>query len=144
MNLSTAARNARIEQWFQPYHQAVEEALLQREASRAKTVVVSVHSMTPSLAGQKRPWQISLSRLSGPGPAEAVLAALRAQGDIVVGDNQPYNLDPDVDYSVPFHAIRRGLESIQVEFRQDEINDVTAQQRWAERFARALSAVSGL
>ena len=144
LNLSTAARNARIEQWFQPYHQAVEEALLQREASRAKTVVVSVHSMTPSLAGQKRPWQISLSRLSGPGPAEAVLAALRAQGDIVVGDNQPYNLDPDVDYSVPFHAIRRGLEYIQVEFRQDEINDVTAQQRWAERFARALSAVSGL
>jgi predicted N-formylglutamate amidohydrolase len=56
----------------------------------------------------------------------------------VVGDNQPYDLDPEVDYSIPFHALRRRLPHIQVEFRQDEIPDATTQHRWALRFAKAL------
>jgi predicted N-formylglutamate amidohydrolase len=55
-----------------------------------------------------------------------------------VGDNQPYDLDPDVDYSILFHALRRKLPHIQVEFRQDEIADRAAQRQWARRFAQAL------
>jgi hypothetical protein len=43
-----------------------------------------------------------------------------------------------VDYSIPFHALRRRLPHIQVEFRQDEIPDATAQHRWAWRFAQTL------
>ena len=59
-------------------------------------------------------------------------------GDVTVGDNQPYDLDPAVDYSVPFHTLRRGLPHLQVEFRQDEIAQSTTQRRWAQRFAQAL------
>jgi predicted N-formylglutamate amidohydrolase len=70
-----------------------------------------------------------------------VLAALRHPGDVVVGDNQPYDLDPRVDYSIPFHAIRRGLPHLQVEFRQDEIPDASTQHRWALRFAQALRSL---
>jgi len=70
--------------------------------------------------------------------AEPVLTALRRPGDIVVGDNQPYDLDPEVDYSVPFHALRRNLPHIQVEFRQDEITETRAQHQWALRFAQTL------
>jgi PAS domain-containing protein len=51
-------------------------------------------------------------------------------GDVVVGDNQPYGLDPEVDYSIPFHALRRGLPHVQVEFRQDEIRETTAKRQW--------------
>ena len=68
-----------------------------------------------------------------------VLAALRRPGDIEVGDNQPYDLDPEVDYSIPFHALRRGLPHIQVEFRQDEIADSANQRQWARRFAQTLA-----
>jgi predicted N-formylglutamate amidohydrolase len=67
-----------------------------------------------------------------------VLAALRRPGDVDVGDNQPYDLDPEVDYSIPFHALRRGLPHLQVEFRQDEIEQTRGQRRWALRFAGAL------
>ena len=44
------------------------------------------------------------------------------------------------DYSIPFHAMRRGLRHLQVEFRQDEIGDEASQGRWASRLARALAA----
>jgi predicted N-formylglutamate amidohydrolase len=55
-----------------------------------------------------------------------------------VGDNQPYDLDPEMDFSIPFHALRRRLPHLQVEFRQDEIPDAATQRRWALRFAQAL------
>ena len=138
VHLSAAARAARIERWFRPYHDAVEAVLLEREARGVRSVVVSVHSMAASLAGQPRPWQIALSSWLDRGLAEPVLAALRRPGDIVVGDNQPYDLDPAMDYSIPFHALRRGLPHLQVEFRQDEIPDAASQRRWALYFAQAL------
>lgn len=135
LGLDAAARSARIERWFRPYHDAVEAVLVEREGS----VVVSIHSMTPTLRGVARPWQIALSSYVDRSLAEPVLAALRAPGDVVVGDNQPYDLDPAVDYSVPYHAMRRGLPHVQVEFRQDEVADADSQRRWALRFAAALA-----
>jgi predicted N-formylglutamate amidohydrolase len=95
--------------------------------------------MTASLAGKSRPWQIALSSWLDRSLADPVLAALRRPGDIVVGDNQPYDLDPKMDYSIPFHALRRGLPHLQVEFRQDEIPDAAGQRRWAVRFAEAIT-----
>jgi predicted N-formylglutamate amidohydrolase len=138
-HLSEAARADRIERWFHPYHDAVESVLVEREATGVRPVVVSIHSMTASLAGQARPWQIALSSWLDRSLADPVLAALRHPGDIVVGDNQPYDLDPKLDYSIPFHALHRGLPHLQVEFRQDEIPDAASQWRWALRFAEALA-----
>jgi predicted N-formylglutamate amidohydrolase len=138
LHLSEAARAARIQRWFHPYHDAVESVLLEREARGVSSIAVSIHSMTPSLAGQPRPWQIAISSHLDRRLADPVLAALRQPGDVAVGDNQPYDLDPEVDYSIPFHALRRGLPHIQVEFRQDEIQDATTQYQWAVRFAQTL------
>lgn len=138
LDLSAAARADRIDRWFHPYHDAVESVLLERESRGVPSIAVSIHSMTASLAGKPRPWQIALSSHLDRRLADPVLAALRQPGDVVVGDNQPYDLDPEVDYSVPFHALRRGLPHIQVEFRQDEIPDARTQYRWALRFAQAL------
>lgn len=139
LGLTETERDRRIERWFRPYHDAVEGILLERESRDVPSIAISVHSMTGSLAGESRPWQISLSSHLDRALTDRVLAALRQGGDLVVGDNQPYDLDPSVDYSTPFHALRRGLPYLQVEFRQDEIADGEAQRRWAERFAEALA-----
>lgn len=140
LNLTAQARSARIERWFTPYHAAVESLLAEREGRGLPTVVLSIHSMTACLAGSARPWQIALSSHEDRSLAEPVLAALRRPGDLVVGDNQPYDLDPAVDFSIPFHAMHRNLRFLQVEFRQDEIGESAAQIRWARRFSEALSA----
>jgi predicted N-formylglutamate amidohydrolase len=139
LHLSESDRTARIERWFHPYHDAVESVLLEREASGVKSIVISIHSMTPRLdSGTARPWQIALSSHLDRSLADSVLAALRQPGDVVVGDNQPYDLDPEVDYSTPFHAMKRKLPHLQVEFRQDQIPTAAAQKQWALRFAQAL------
>ena len=141
-DLSDAARQFRIERWFKPYHAAVESVITDREARGQTSIALSIHSMTACLAGEVRPWQIALSSDDDRTLAEPILEALRG-GDIVVGDNQPYNLDPAVDFSTPFHAIRRGIPYLQVEFRQDEVADRTGQSRWARCFAAALACLRG-
>ncbi len=139
VQLSEAARAQRVERWFNPYHDAIEALISERAARDVPTIVISIHSMAASLAGKPRPWQIALSSYLDRTLADSTLASLRRPGDVVVGDNQPYDLDPAVDYSLPFHALRRGLPHLQVEFRQDEIPDAATQHRWALRFAQALT-----
>jgi predicted N-formylglutamate amidohydrolase len=136
-NLGEAARRLRIEQWFEPYHAAVESVIADREAGRLPSIALSIHSMTPYLAGNFRPWQIALSSHRDRSLTEPLLEALRRPGNITVGDNQPYDLDPDVDFSTPFHAMRRNMPHLQVEFRQDEIADPAGQAHWAQLFAEA-------
>ncbi len=140
-NLSEAARQSRIEQWFEPYHAAVEAVIADRQARGLTSIALSIHSMTACLAGNARPWQIALSSDDDRSLVEPMLEALRRPGDVTVGDNQPYRLDPAVDYSIPFHAMRRNMPYLQVEFRQDEIAGAAGQVRWARRFAGALAAI---
>lgn len=146
-HLSHMARASRIASWFRPYHDALEAVLADRETRGMASSLISVHSMTPVLNGRFRPWKIALSSHRDRRLTDPVLAALRHHADpgggegpgpCVVGDNEPYDVDPDVDYTTPFHALRRGLPYLQVEFRQDEVADEAAQRAWAERLYRAL------
>ena len=141
-NLSANAREARIRRWFQPYHQAVESVFLSRDGAAARAV--SIHSMTESLAGVARPWQIAISSHVDRRLTDVVLAALRAPGDVIVGDNQPYDLNPLVDYSTPYHAMLRGLRHLQGEFRQDKIATAEDQRKWAGRLAQALTHAAAI
>jgi predicted N-formylglutamate amidohydrolase len=139
--LSQAEREARWRRYHQPYHAVIAQAIDRMLAGGRSPVVLSIHSMTATLRGIARPWQIAVCwdndrRLSAP-----MLDALRARAGIVVGDNEPYNLDPNEDYSVPVHATRRGLRHLQIEFRQDEVANAAGQQRWAALFGDCLEQV---
>lgn len=139
LNLPASARTLRIERWFQPYHAAVESILAERAAHGTASILLSIHSMTDNLAGSRRPWQIAFSSHQDRSLVRSMIDILRRSSDIEVGDNQPYSMDPAIDYSTPFHALRRDLPYLQVEFRQDEVQDAQAQVRWAKRFASALA-----
>jgi predicted N-formylglutamate amidohydrolase len=136
-NLTGQAKRSRIARWFAPYHDEIETVL----NARTTPLLLSIHSMTPVLAGIPRPWQISLSSHTDRSLVDPLLAALRRPADITVGDNQPYDLDPAFDYSIPFHAMRRHLPYLQIEFRQDEIAEAKGQAAWAQRLAAALSSI---
>jgi predicted N-formylglutamate amidohydrolase len=140
-NLTAQDRALRIERWFEPYHAAVETVFLKREQRGVASIAISIHSMTDNLGGSHRPWQISFSSHGDRRLVEPMIDILRRSDDIVVGDNQPYSMDPAIDFSIPFHAVRRNMPYLQVEFRQDEVEEAAGQLRWAERFVNALSEV---
>ncbi|MGD0103620.1 MAG: N-formylglutamate amidohydrolase, partial [Rhodopila sp.] len=69
-----------------------------------------------------------------------LLDLLRQEGDLTIGDNAPYAVTEDSDYSIPIHGEKRGLPHIEIEIRQDLIATPDGQTAWANRFARLLTA----
>jgi predicted N-formylglutamate amidohydrolase len=73
-NLPEAEREKRWQGWHQPYHQAIRDAIERKLEAGQQPIVLSIHSMTPTLRGMARPWQIAVcwaedSRLSAPSSA---------------------------------------------------------------------------
>jgi predicted N-formylglutamate amidohydrolase len=137
-SLSNADRAARVAEVFAPYHARIAEELDVRAARGLSTVVVALHSFTPVMRAFARPWRFGVLHLGDSAFSQAMLAALRAEEDTaVVGDNQPYRMD-EVDFTIPHHAIGRGLDYVELEVRQDLLADEAGQQAIAERLARWL------
>ena len=137
-NLSGDQRAARIAEIFTPYHDRI-RALLDARASR-HTIVVAMHSFTPTFKGESRAMHVGVLYNRDPRLANIMLDLLRAEGDLVVGDNAPYAVSDLTDYTVPVHAERRGLPHVEIEIRQDLIADEFGQAEWAARFTRLLTA----
>ena len=70
-----------------------------------------------------------------------LLKLLRAEGDLVVGDNEPYAVSDETDYTIPVHGEARGLMNSGIEIRQDLISDPAGEQAWADRLARIFGEI---
>jgi predicted N-formylglutamate amidohydrolase len=136
--LTATQRRHRIDAYFRTYHDACRRIVADRLARGDRPLFLSIHSMTDRINGSHRPWEISLSSNEERGATEPVLAALKRVPDLVVGDNQPYDMDPVADYSTPEHALAHGLDYLQVEFRQDRITKAEGQERFTMILAQAI------
>ncbi|WP_162918801.1 N-formylglutamate amidohydrolase [Taklimakanibacter deserti] len=137
--LTPAQRRHRIDAYFTTYHDACRRVVAERLAKAERPLFLSIHSMTDRMnGGGHRPWEISLSSNEDRRATDPVLVALRRMPDLVVGDNEPYDMDPRADYSTPEHALAHGLDYLQVEFRQDRVAAAEGQERFAMILARAI------
>ena len=141
LRLDDEARTARALEIFAPYHARMTQELDRRAAQSLPSVLVSMHSFTPVFAGFVRPWHAGVLYHRDARLAHALLAALRAEPDLVVGDNQPYAVSDGSDFAVPVHGEQRGLLHVELEIRQDLIADAAGQEAWAERLARLLPSL---
>lgn len=139
--ISSAEADARRVAIFAPYHDRIDAAIDARLAQGRPTVLVSLHSFTPVYAGVARPWHIGTLYHHDRTVAPLLLRLLRAEGDLVVGDNQPYAVSDLTDFTIPVHGEKRGLMNTGIEIRQDLIADEAGQAQWAERLTRLLREI---
>jgi predicted N-formylglutamate amidohydrolase len=133
--LAPASAAERAEALFWPYHNAI-EALLDRRASAGRpALLVAVHSFTPSLLGQARPWRAALLYNRDRRLADLFREGLAREPGMIVGDNEPYRVTDGGDFTVPVHGERRGIPHVLFEIRQDEIGDPRGVEAWAARLA---------
>jgi predicted N-formylglutamate amidohydrolase len=137
-NLTDSQRAARRGAIFDPYHARIRALLDARHAAGRRTVYIAMHSFTPVFKGESRAMQVGVLYNRDPRLALILLDLLRAERDLVVGDNAPYAVSDITDYGVPIHAEKRGLPHVEIEIRQDLIADDAGQAAWAERFHRLL------
>jgi predicted N-formylglutamate amidohydrolase len=138
--LSEGERRARRREILEPYQDRTAEELDRRLAQGRPTVLIAVHSFTPVFKGVARPWHIGVLYHRDARYAQALKAELLAEGDLVVGDNEPYAVDDLSDYGIPVHGERRGIPHVEIEIRQDLIEAPAGQGAWAGRLARLLPA----
>ena len=141
--LDATGRAARVAAVHAPYHAAIAAELARRAAAGQPTALVALHSFTPVMTGLARPWHCGiLHNGANDALARALLAGLRGEGDLVVGDNEPYTMDR-IDYTVPRHAFTAGMPYVEIEVRQDLLGDAAGIAAWAKRLARLLPAALG-
>jgi predicted N-formylglutamate amidohydrolase len=132
---------ARALEIFVPYHARITQELDQRSVGPQAPVLIAMHSFTPTFGGASRPWHAGVLYHRDARLPHALLAALRAEPGLIVGDNEPYAISDGSDYAIPVHGEQRGLLHVELEIRQDLIADARGQEEWAERLARILPAL---
>jgi len=140
-DLTREAAEARRRAIFDPYHHRIREAIDARLRENIPTVLVSLHSFTPVYAGVARPWHIGTLYQRDTRLPALLLEQLRREGDLVVGDNEPYAVSDATDYTIPVHGEARGLMNTGIEIRQDLIAEEAGQQQWADRLARIFGVI---
>jgi predicted N-formylglutamate amidohydrolase len=140
-DLTEVARAARRAACFVPYHAAITARLDALLAAGTVPALLSIHSFTPVMAGMARPWHVGMLWDKDGRIPQPLLAALRADPGITVGDNQPYSAREPAGYTVRHHAVQRGLPHVAIELRQDLVADDAGVRSWAARLAGALAPI---
>ncbi len=136
--LSDADKAQRAKEIFSPYHERIDAEIKRRSRVRMPTVLISLHSFTPTFKGVARPWHVALLYNRDPRLSRHLLAMLRTEKGLVVGNNEPYVVSDATDYTIPVHGERLGLPHALIEIRQDLIAEERGQHTWALRLARLL------
>ena len=121
-NLDPDEEQRRLQQCFIPYHRAVARQIARLRRRVGIPVIISMHSLTPVMKRNWRPWQIAVLSDEDRRLADPVLDGLSCDSTLCVGDNVPYSGNYPVGYSVPFHAVRPGFPHVSFELRQDLID----------------------
>jgi len=135
-----AERQRRVDQYYTPYHSAIETAIDGAIAAGYPPALLSVHTFTHNWRGTQRPWHATILWDNDPRMPVPMLEALRAEDGLVIGENVPYSgeLKGDCLYR---HGTKRGLAHALIEIRQDLVRETAGQLEWGERLARIVGAV---
>lgn len=143
-HLEDSDRSARQDDIFEPYHGAISRFLNKRHRENKTTIFTAIHSFTPVYKGETRPWDIGIlydqdTRISKP-----LINLLKRDTSLTVGDNQPYQVGNDHDFSTPVHGEGRSLPYVVLEIRQDHIETQHGQREWGLTLGNILRKLESL
>lgn len=139
-SLDEAGAAARAAAIHAPYQAAIGAEIDRRLEAGQETILIALHSFTPTMRGIDRPWKVGILHDAGDNRfARAMLAFFAQDPELVAGDNEPYAMDT-IDYTIPFHAYDRRLPYAEIEIRQDLLSDEAGIAAWCDRVEQALTA----
>jgi predicted N-formylglutamate amidohydrolase len=139
--LSPAAIARRADIAFWPYHRRIAALIADRERRSGVQAIVMIHTFTPAMNGQARPWHVGVLYDRDARMAKPLLAALGRQQDLIVGDNQPYSGSSPLGYGLDAHGQSVGRPHVMIEVRQDLVETPKGAARWVARLAPAVAEV---
>lgn len=139
VDITAEERADRVAAIHAPYQDAIRAELERRQHLDRQTILVSLHSFTPTMNAFDRPWDAGVLHDGGDTTfALAMLAVMKRTPGLTVGDNHPYQMD-GIDHTVPRHAFAARLPYVELEIRQDHLLTDVGISLWAERIDAWLS-----
>jgi predicted N-formylglutamate amidohydrolase len=127
-HISAPDRQERLDRYFHPYHQRLEQLLHEHRPA----LILSIHSFTPRLETDpmaERPWEIGI--LYNEQEAASMLAIDRLESEgLIVGDQLPYS-GKQLNATMNRHAEAQDIPYVGLEIRQDLIESAEGQERFA-------------
>ena len=145
-DMSAKELRARINEIYKPYQYALGDCLEGFLKRGEIPFLLSIHSFTPEMNGERRPWEIGILWTDEDRAAPPMLDALQKNNpDLTIGDNAPYSLKlhggRDYSNTVELQAKPRGIPSLVVEFRQDTVDTPEKAARMADLFLESFLEV---
>lgn len=140
--MSEAEKEARFQEIYDPYHNALTDLLDRVFPARGVVpAVVSIHSYTPVFHGEARPWEVGVLWVQDARIPVPLMEHFRQCG-YVVGDNAPYDLRALRGIAVvDRYADARNLPNVMVEFRNDLIRTPQDVARHTQALYDGLAAI---
>jgi predicted N-formylglutamate amidohydrolase len=138
--VDAAEREKRMRLYYDPYHRAVDAVIDRCVRDGPPPVLLSIHSFTESWKEVSRPWHVGVLWGEDDRLAKLLLDRFYAEGDLIVGENEPY-VGQLVGDCLWQHGAQRGLANAIVEIRQDLIRDAAGQAAWCGRICRVMEKV---
>jgi predicted N-formylglutamate amidohydrolase len=135
-NLLPAARLARTQEIYRPFHRAIEDYLDHRAAKKRQTIIVTLHSFTPIYKGKSRDFDVGFLFDRDNWLANFLIKAFPANKARL---NEPYGPKDGVMHTTGLHAAPRGLKHVMIEIRNDLIANHAGQNSWANNLTVPLA-----
>ena len=129
IGLSENERLERVIRFHRPFHRKLAEII----EDLRPAAILPIHTFTPALKADRvrRPWHCSVLYMEAISMGRHFIEYLRSFNGLVVGENVPYQIDLESDYTVPIHGDGRDIPTVLLEIRQDLVEDERGQKRWA-------------
>ncbi|MBL4870176.1 MAG: N-formylglutamate amidohydrolase [Robiginitomaculum sp.] len=142
-DLSSNERQLRIAQYYEPYHQALENLIDETVNQFNDPLIISIHSFTTKPAsGTRRELDIGILWKIDEDNAVAVKDAIERVHPYKIGLNEPYSA-LKLNHTMDQHVIPRGLRHITLEIRQDLIDTDAGATKMAEHLSQGLGSFIG-
>jgi predicted N-formylglutamate amidohydrolase len=130
--MSAAERQARIDEIYRPFHNAVSKFVADRKATGRRPVFVTMHSFTPIYFGKPRAVELGILHDADSRLADHMLAIAAAETAYDVRRNEPYGPADGVTHSLIEYGVRYGLPNVMIEIRNDLIRNEIGQRVMAD------------
>lgn len=123
-HIEDADRLRRVHHYYEPFHAALDQALARSRAP----LLLSIHSFTPNYEGEVRKVELGVLFNHEEAHARALCRTL-AEKFPGVAENEPWSGKQGLIFSAESHAERFGRVALELEVRQDRLEDVTYRAR---------------
>ena len=127
--LNKYTQNLRVSNLFDPYHSAINKAIVQLTSYGKQPALLSIHSFSPEFGSKPRPWDIGVLWNRDPRIADPLKKELNELG-LIVGDNLPYS-GRELAYTINLHGAASGIANCAVEINQSQIRDTVGIKCWS-------------